>query len=172
MAIPFAAIISALASGIATLGIGSGGQNVEPLVPGLASTLANDLRFRLTDQLDRVSQLNAEPLVFPGSSDRARALTGSARIAGLPTGTVGFRPAAAEFGARREFDLGLGGFERSGIDPGLDPPDRPGSGPSRPQLRTGGDEQQRTGADRQESFSTENARNSLLRVLQQLTGQA
>ncbi len=164
------ALISALASGAATLAIGSGGQDVKPLVPGLATTIANDLRFRLTDQLDRVSGLNAQPLVFPGSSDRARALTGPARIAGLPTGTVGFRPAAAEFGARREFDLGLGGFEGSGKDLGLDPPDRPIDG--KPGTGGEGIDGSRPSARRAESFSTENARNSLLRVLQQLTGQA
>ncbi len=163
------AILSGLSAGVEALGIGSGGQDVRPLIsPGAASSLANELRFRLGDQLDRVTQLNAEPLVFPGSSDRARALTGPARIAGLPTGTVGFRPAAAEFGARREFDLGLGGFERT--DTGLDPPDRPIDG--KPGTGGEGIDGSRPSARRAESFSTENARNSLLRVLQQLTGQS
>lgn len=103
----WAALIGAGGAAATTLGIGAGQQPLRRI--GRPDTVAQDLDLQIQEVMARQAERRDAPIVFPGNQQAFARASGGARIAGLPTGTIGRNPALGSFLRRRQVSLGTGG---------------------------------------------------------------
>ncbi len=105
-----AALIGAGGAAATTLGVGSGSQDIRGVgPPGNVDRVAGQFEELLRSVLQGQSERRNAPVVFPGNRQAFNKAAGGARIAGLPTGTVGRNPALSSFLRRRQVSLDTGG---------------------------------------------------------------